>query len=71
MRGKISIASAKPLSNQRDLLLAYSPDGVTVGPVLLGAAQPAHIFTSPATVRRVINMTALAEAAAVSERAFP
>ena len=34
--------------------------GVTVGPILLGAAQPAHILTASATVRRVVNMTALA-----------
>ena len=36
--------------------------GVTVGPILLGAAAPAHILTPSATVRRVINMTALAVA---------
>ncbi|RVT84985.1 NADP-dependent malic enzyme [Inhella crocodyli] len=36
--------------------------GVTVGPVLLGAAQPVHILTPSSTVRRVINMTALASA---------
>ena len=36
--------------------------GVTVGPILLGAAQPAHILTPSATVRRVVNMTALAVA---------
>ena len=43
--------------------------GVTVGPMLLGAALPAHILGPAATVRRVVNMTALtvadvAEAAA-------
>jgi malate dehydrogenase (oxaloacetate-decarboxylating)(NADP+) len=36
--------------------------GVTVGPILLGAAKPAHILTASATVRRVVNMTALAVA---------
>ena len=36
--------------------------GVTIGPVLLGAAAPVHILTPSATVRRVINMTALAVA---------
>ena len=43
--------------------------GVTVGPILLGAARPAHILTASATVRRVVNMTALAvaDAAAGSE----
>ncbi|MFN3417018.1 MAG: NADP-dependent malic enzyme [Caldimonas sp.] len=36
--------------------------GVTVGPVLLGAAAPAHILTPSATVRRIVNITALAVA---------
>ena len=36
--------------------------GVTVGPVLLGAAKPVHVMTPSATVRRVVNMTALAVA---------
>jgi malate dehydrogenase (oxaloacetate-decarboxylating)(NADP+) len=36
--------------------------GVTVGPILLGAALPVHILTPSATVRRVVNMTALAVA---------
>jgi len=36
--------------------------GVTVGPVLLGAALPVHVMTPSATVRRVVNMTALAVA---------
>jgi malate dehydrogenase (oxaloacetate-decarboxylating)(NADP+) len=33
--------------------------GVTVGPILLGASAPVHILTPSATVRRVVNMTAL------------
>ncbi len=36
--------------------------GVTVGPVLLGAAASVNILTPSATVRRVVNMTALAVA---------
>ena len=36
--------------------------GVTVGPILLGAAAPVHILTPSATVRRIVNMTALAVA---------
>jgi malate dehydrogenase (oxaloacetate-decarboxylating)(NADP+) len=40
--------------------------GVTVGPILLGAAGSAHILTPSATVRRVVNMTALAVANASS-----
>ncbi len=39
---------------------------VTVGPILLGAGAPAHILTASATVRRVVNMTALAVAHAGS-----
>jgi malate dehydrogenase (oxaloacetate-decarboxylating)(NADP+) len=42
--------------------------GVTVGPVLLGTAKPAHILTPSATVRRVVNMTALAAADAAAMR---
>jgi malate dehydrogenase (oxaloacetate-decarboxylating)(NADP+) len=47
--------------------------GVTVGPVLLGAARPAHVLTPSATVRRVVNMTALAvaDAAAHGAAALP
>ncbi len=36
--------------------------GVTIGPMLLGAAATAHVLTHSATVRRVVNMTALAVA---------
>jgi malate dehydrogenase (oxaloacetate-decarboxylating)(NADP+) len=36
--------------------------GITVGPILLGAARPVHILTPSATVRRIVNMTALAVA---------
>jgi malate dehydrogenase (oxaloacetate-decarboxylating)(NADP+) len=36
--------------------------GVTVGPILLGAAAPVHILNPSATVRRIVNMTALAVA---------
>ena len=37
-------------------------NGVTVGPILLGATRSAHVLTPSATVRRVLNMTALAVA---------
>jgi malate dehydrogenase (oxaloacetate-decarboxylating)(NADP+) len=33
--------------------------GITVGPILLGAARPVHILTPTSTVRRIVNMTAL------------
>jgi malate dehydrogenase (oxaloacetate-decarboxylating)(NADP+) len=35
-------------------------DGVALGPILMGVARPAHVLTPAATVRRVVNMTALA-----------
>ncbi|HEX7326578.1 MAG TPA: NADP-dependent malic enzyme [Rhodanobacteraceae bacterium] len=35
-------------------------DGVTLGPILMGAAKPAHVLTPQATVRRVVNMSAIA-----------
>jgi malate dehydrogenase (oxaloacetate-decarboxylating)(NADP+) len=42
-----------------NLLKTASGDGITVGPMLLGAAKPVHILTTSATVRRIVNMTAL------------
>jgi malate dehydrogenase (oxaloacetate-decarboxylating)(NADP+) len=39
--------------------------GVTVGPILLGAKAPVHVLTPSATVRRILNMTALVAAAAM------
>ncbi|MDY7547521.1 NADP-dependent malic enzyme [Glaciimonas sp. CA11.2] len=42
--------------------------GVTVGPVLLGAAAAVHVLTPSATVRRVVNMTALVVANAISKK---
>jgi malate dehydrogenase (oxaloacetate-decarboxylating)(NADP+) len=41
-------------------LLKTVTDTVSVGPVLLGAAHPAHILTPSVTVRGIVNMTALA-----------
>jgi malate dehydrogenase (oxaloacetate-decarboxylating)(NADP+) len=43
-------------------------EGVTVGPILLGAGAPAHILTPSTTVRRILNMTALAVANANAVR---
>ncbi len=42
-----------------NLLKTAAGDGVTVGPILLGAARAVHILTPSATVRRLVNMTAL------------
>ena len=43
-------------------LLKTVTESVTIGPILLGAARSAHILTPAASVRRIINMTALAVA---------
>ena len=45
-----------------NVLKVTGGNGVTVGPILLGAAATAHVLTPSATVRRVVNMTALAVA---------
>jgi malate dehydrogenase (oxaloacetate-decarboxylating)(NADP+) len=45
-----------------NLLRIAAGNGITVGGILLGAAKPAHILTPSATVRRIVNMTALAAA---------
>lgn len=42
-----------------NLLKTAAGGNIAVGPVLLGAAQPVHILTASATVRRIVNMTAL------------
>src|SRR5260221_2428676 len=51
-----------------NLLKVASAENVTIGPILLGAARPVHILTSSATVRRIVNMTALAVADANAPR---
>ena len=51
-----------------NLLKTAAGDGITVGPILLGAAKPAHIMTSSATVRRMVNMTALTVVDAGAQR---
>ena len=43
-----------------NLLKVANGDGVSVGPILLGAARAVHILTPSASVRRLVNITALA-----------
>lgn len=45
-----------------NVLKTTSGHGTTIGPILLGAAASAHVLTPSSTVRRVVNMTALAAA---------
>jgi malate dehydrogenase (oxaloacetate-decarboxylating)(NADP+) len=49
-----------------NLLKMVSGDGITVGPILLGAKKAVHIVSPTVTVRRIVNMTALAAVDATS-----
>ncbi len=51
-----------------NLLKTAAGGGIAIGPVLLGAAKPVHVLTSSATVRRIVNMTALTVADANAAR---
>jgi malate dehydrogenase (oxaloacetate-decarboxylating)(NADP+) len=51
-----------------NLLKVASGDGVAVGPILLGSARAVHILTPSASVRRLVNMTALAVVDAREQR---
>ncbi|MDO8903380.1 NADP-dependent malic enzyme [Hydrogenophaga sp.] len=51
-----------------NVLKTTTSGGVTVGPILMGSAATAYILTPAATVRRVLNMTALAAAGQQSPR---
>jgi len=61
------------LPNQDAANIAYNmlkvlADGFTIGPILLGAARSAHVVTASATVRGLLNMTALAAVRAAGNR---
>ncbi|MEI6268980.1 MAG: NADP-dependent malic enzyme [Methylococcaceae bacterium] len=51
-----------------NLLKTAAGYGVAIGPIMLGCAKPAHILTPSATVRRIVNMTALCVLDAGEER---
>ena len=51
-----------------NLLKTAAGGGIAVGPVLLGADRPVHVLTPSATVRRIVNMTALTVADAEAGR---
>ena len=51
-----------------NLLKTAAGGNIAIGPVLLGAAKPMHILTASATVRRIVNMTALTVADANASR---
>jgi malate dehydrogenase (oxaloacetate-decarboxylating)(NADP+) len=43
-----------------NLLRVSASDGVTIGPILMGMAKPVHILTQISSVRRIVNMVAMA-----------
>ncbi|MBQ0918073.1 NADP-dependent malic enzyme [Hydrogenophaga aromaticivorans] len=47
-----------------NLLKTAAGGNIAIGPMLLGVAKPVHILTASATVRRIVNMTALTVAEA-------
>jgi len=51
-----------------NLLKTAAGGNIAIGPVLLGAAKPVHVLTPSATVRRLVNMTALTVADANASR---
>jgi malate dehydrogenase (oxaloacetate-decarboxylating)(NADP+) len=51
-----------------NLLKTAAGGNIAIGPVLLGCAKPVHVLTASATVRRIVNMTALTVADANAAR---
>ncbi|HEY8607369.1 MAG TPA: NADP-dependent malic enzyme [Noviherbaspirillum sp.] len=51
-----------------NLLKTAAGNGIAIGPILLGCSRPVHVLTPSATVRRIVNMTALCVMDAVAER---
>ncbi|BCN40057.1 NADP-dependent malic enzyme [Alicycliphilus denitrificans] len=51
-----------------NVLKTTTSGGVTVGPILMGTAATAYILTPASTVRRVLNMTALAVVSSATRR---
>ena len=51
-----------------NLVKTAAGNGIAVGPILLGCDRAVHILTPSATVRRIVNMTALCVVDAVAQR---
>jgi malate dehydrogenase (oxaloacetate-decarboxylating)(NADP+) len=47
-------------------LVKVLADALPVGPILMGAAKPAHVLTPSVTARGIVNMTAIAVSEAQS-----
>jgi malate dehydrogenase (oxaloacetate-decarboxylating)(NADP+) len=41
-------------------MMRVMTDGVAIGPILMGVSKPVHVLTPSSTVRRIVNMSALA-----------
>jgi malate dehydrogenase (oxaloacetate-decarboxylating)(NADP+) len=52
------------------MLRTAAGDGLTIGPILLGAARPVHVLTQTATVRRMVNMAALVSVEVMQKKAL-
>ena len=51
-------------------LLRYLGEGTSIGPILLGAAKPAHILSPSITTRGIINVSAIAVAEVQDRRPY-
>ena len=51
-----------------NLLKTAAGNGIAIGPILLGCNRPVHVLTPSATVRRIVNMTALCVMDSVAQR---
>jgi malate dehydrogenase (oxaloacetate-decarboxylating)(NADP+) len=62
LRGEANVLIMPTLdaANIADQMIRAIADALPVGPMLMGAARPAHILTPSVTARGVVNMTALA-----------
>ena len=61
-------AIVEEIGDALEMISAAAGGNIAIGPVLLGAAKPDHILTASATVRRIVNMTALTVSDANADR---
>ena len=59
-RANLFVFSNLDAANTAYNIVRSMTDGVGLGPILMGLAKSAHILTPASTVRRVVNMTAVA-----------
>jgi malate dehydrogenase (oxaloacetate-decarboxylating)(NADP+) len=65
LRGEANILICPNLDSANilyNVVKTLAGEGVTIGPILMGARAPVHVMTPSSTVRRILNMTALAVA---------